>query len=523
MKNTILFFALATFCVFGAEYLKNGDFESGSPAPWNIYTKEHNATLSILTDTAPEGGRGVLGIHIPQGNRKIAVRQNFKLAKGTYTFSCYVDTTRLTLPQGYVMLYIAGTIDNKWHNFGGVNIGGTKPKVGWTKSPWTKLEKEFTVPENGVATSVWIECVNTVGTVMVDNVSIRDDKPEPKPLPAPQPVSAQKKLAVTLTPSGKNALFTASETPEIKFTMTDVPKDTTLDVAFMTVDYFGRKVKAWKDSLQLKAGEDFSKTLSFPELKRSGFYCTTATWKTQGSVNGNQTGTAQASFVIVGPKPSPTDPLFGISVFAPEDAERYSLMGVGTKGVYFIWRNLDDGNGNLQLDDIRKSVKALRAAGIRLIGHLSTVDSTGRAPLRFFKKKIVPKQDPIEDLDAYFKAKEEFVKTIVSEFKDDIHEWAASGEINLIAFQADYARQRYIDDVKLLSRAIREADPTATFVALGCSGADGRANPRYPFLRGLLPAIVDDIDGFGIDQYTAGQTYGKGYVNKTPKRGRFAR
>ena len=375
MKNIVLALMLACLCSFGLEYIKNGEFEDGTPLPWAIFTKEHNATMSILTDTAPEGGRNVLGIHIPQGNRKIALRQNFKLDKGTYTLSCFVDTTRLTVPQGYVMIYIAGTIDKKWHNFGGVSIGGTKPKIGWTKSPWTKLEKEFTVPENGVATSIWIECVNTVGTVMVDNVSISDDKPEPKD--EPKPVAPQKQLTFTMTSGGVKALFTETETPEITLTITDVPKDMTMELQFDTVDYFGRKVKTQKAVKQLKAGADYTETLTFPELKLPGFYCTTAIWKIKGSDGAptveNNTGSTQASFVKVGPMPDTPDSLFGISVFAGNDAERYSLMGVGTKGIYFSWRDLEDANGKLDLEKTRADIKALQSAGIKLIGHFSTV------------------------------------------------------------------------------------------------------------------------------------------------------
>ncbi|MBP5640066.1 MAG: hypothetical protein J6X55_11345, partial [Victivallales bacterium] len=361
-----------------------------------------------------------------------------------------------------------------------------------------------------------------VGTVMVDNVSISDDKPEPKD--EPKPVAPQKQLTFTMTSGGVKALFTETETPEITLTITDVPKDMTMELQFDTVDYFGRKVKTQKAVKQLKAGADYTETLTFPELKLPGFYCTTAIWKIKGSDGAptveNNTGSTQASFVKVGPKPDTPDSLFGISVFAGNDAERYSLMGVGTKGIYFSWRDLEDANGKLDLEKTRADIKALQSAGIKLIGHFSTV-SSGRIPRRYLKKKVEPKQDPIENPSIYFKDYQEFVHTVVSEFKNDIHEWAASGEINLLAYQGDYIRQRYIDDVKTISRGIRSADPTATYVALGCSGADGRQNPRYPFLKGLLPAIVDDIDGFGIDQYTAGQTYGKGYVNKNSEEGQI--
>ncbi len=513
MKQFILALALSFTSAFAAEYLQNGDFEAETPAPWQL--KSTKATLSLTSDNVPTGGgRNVLAVHLPKEENKVSLHQTIKLGPGTYTFSGYVDTTGVTVPQGYVQYYISGTLDGKWKNFGSFHIGGTKPKIGWQKHPWTKLETTITIPENGTAASLWCDFVNTTGTVLMDNFSISDDKPQSA---APKPVEKkpQKPFVVTLHPGGYKALY-ALEQPIYVTLQVDNPwVNLPLEVTYTTTDYFGKLVGTTKATYQLKAGEPFAVHAPCPDSMQPGFFCTTATWKT-----GSLSGQAQASYVKVAQPPSKPDPLFGISVFAGEDAARYKLMGVGTKGVYFQWRYLEDENGNLKLDDIRAKIKDLRAAGIKIIGHFGTVE-TGRLPRRYLKKQVPPKQDPIENPELFYKDKEEFVYRIVSAFKDDIHEWAASGEINLLAYQADYIRQRYIDEVKVLSRAIRCADPTASFVAIGCSGADGRATPRYPFLRGILPAIVDDIDGFGIDQYTAGQAYGKGYVNKNTEEGQI--
>ncbi|MBR4674971.1 MAG: hypothetical protein IKP00_10950 [Victivallales bacterium] len=511
MKQFILALALSFTSAFAAEYLKNGDFEGETTAPWRL--KESKATISLTSDNVPAGGgRNVLAVHLPDGENKVALHQKVKLEPGTYTFSGYVDTTGVTVPRGFVQFYVSGTLDGKWKNYGSFHIGGTLPKLGWRKHPWTKLETTITIPENGVGASVWCEFINTTGTVLMDNFSISDDKPQPAPKPVEKP---QKPFVVTLHPGGYKALYTLEQPLDVTLQVENAPASLPLEVTYTTTDYFGKLVGTTKATYQLKADEPLAVQAPCPDSKQPGFFCTTAFWKA-----GTHSGETQVSFVKVAQLPSKPDPLFGISVFAGEDAARYKLMGVGTKGVYFQWRYLEDENGNLQLDDIRAKIKDLRAAGIKIIGHFGTVE-TGRLPRRYLKKQVPPKQDPIENPELFYKDKEEFVYRIVSAFKDDIHEWAASGEINLLAYQADYIRQRYIDEVKVISRAIRRADPTASYVAIGCSGADGRANPRYPFLRGILPAIVDDIDGFGIDQYTAGQTYGKGYVNKNTEEGQI--
>ncbi|MBQ9367220.1 MAG: hypothetical protein IJT83_05520, partial [Victivallales bacterium] len=512
MKKLLLALALSFTSAFAAEYLQNGDFEAETPAPWRLY-KETKATLTLTSDNVPAGGgRTALAIQIPAGEDKAVLTQRIKLGPGTYTFSGYVDTTGVTVPQGFVQFYVSGDIDGKWKNFGGFHVGGTKPKLGWRNTPWTKLEHTFTIPENGSGASIWCECLKTTGTVLLDNFSISDDKPQQAPKTPEKPKNP---LAVTMHPGGLRALYTLEQPLEVTLQAENIETDTALEVTFTTVDYFGKPVHTAKATYQLKKGDSFTAKAPCPASTQPGFFCTTATWKA-----GSQSGQAQASYVKVAPKPSQPDPLFGISVFADNSADRYALMGVGTKGVLFQWRYLEDENGNLKLDKIRDEIKALRAAGIKLIGHFGTVE-TGRLPKRYLKKQILPKQDPIENPELFYKDKEEFVYQIVTAFKDDIHEWAASGEINLTAFLADYIRQRYIDEVKVISRGIRRADPTASYVAIGCSGADGRATPRYPFLRGILPAIVEDIDGFGIDQYTAGQTYGKGYVNKNTEEGQI--
>lgn len=509
LKKILTCCMAATTLSFAAEYLKNGDFENDEFKPWRVYSGK--STLSIITDTSPAGGSGVLGINLTGEDRKSSVTQALKLGPGKYCFSGYVDTTRLTVPQGYVMLYVSGTKDGKWHNYGGFHAGGTDPKLGWRKAPWKKYEHEFTVPEGGTLTGIWIECISCTGTLMFDNLSLSDDK---SAVVAAAPAPKEEALKMSLVPGGVTALFPPSEVPEMTLTIENPAKsERTVSVQYRTIDYFGKEVAASKKEYKLKPGENYTEVLKYPEFSKPGFYCTTANWKC-----GSLSGTAEGSFVKVMEKPEKPDRLFGISVFAGDNAERFSLMGVGTKGVYFQWKYLEDKNGKLDLTKIKETVKTLKAAGIEVAGHFDAA-SDGRTPARYLKKKVAPKQDPIEDHEKFYKDYGEFVYQVVTAFKDDIKIWSASGEINLLAYQADYYRQRYINMVKVISKNIRRADKDAKLLALGCSGADGRSKPRYPFLRGLLPEIVDDIDGFGIDQYTAGQSYGEGYVNLNTEQG----
>ena len=314
---------------------------------------------------------------------------------------------------------------------------------------------------------------------------------------------------VSMSPGGVDGIYLPEERPELALVATNATGtalDIDLDCAL--TDYFGNTVRTARASMSVASGGGTAHTFAWPEVSRPGFYCATVRWR-----GGAFSGTAEGTFVKVGPMPAVPDPLFGMSSFGDNNAERYARMGVGTKKIILNWRSLEGRDGKIGLGKILPEIRALRARGIAVEGSLGGLLRANAIPKRFLKKSFGKKDDPVKDPAAFLAAYEDFVFRLVSELKGDIHVWAAGGEINLLAHIAPYARQRYVETVHAISRGLRRADPSATLLGLACSGADGRAKPRYTFLQGLLPEVVDAIDGFGIDQYTAGQTYGPGYEN----------
>lgn len=321
--------------------------------------------------------------------------------------------------------------------------------------------------------------------------------------------SAAADVSISLKPGGVRALYLPGEVPEIAVCAAN-GADSAVDVSvdFRMTDYFGVAVWTNSDVISVGPRSEASRRLSFPELSKLGFYCLTAKWSGGGSA-----GEAEGSFVRTGPLPDPPDPLFGISGFAPVEPETYSRMGVGTKALSLNWRSLEGKDGRLSFDKALDEIRSLRAKGIRVVGHTFVPPRPTTTPRRYLKKKYGSKEDPIADPAGFLADFEEFVFSMVTALKGEIGEWAAVNEINLSANSTQYMRQRYIDCIRAMSRGMRRADPGARLLGLGCSGADGRAKPRYPFLRGMLPSIVDCIDGFCIDQYTAGQKYGIDFAN----------
>jgi len=184
MKRSMRFLTAAVLAVAfaaslaAAEYVKNGDFESGNVAPWRLSKPNAEVTLAIVPDSgSPCGGSGALGITLP-GVKRVDVTQRVKIGPGTYKLTAYMDTTRCTKQGGYIMLYLSGTVDGKWHNFGTVATPGTRKGVGWRKTEWQKYEKIVTVPEGGVIKSVNISFISLTGTVMLDDISVQECAPD---------------------------------------------------------------------------------------------------------------------------------------------------------------------------------------------------------------------------------------------------------------------------------------------------------------------------------------------------------
>ena len=186
---------LGAACAFTAvlsagEYVKNGDFESGTTAPWTLAKPNPKVSVTILPDGAsPVGGSGVLGIDL-NGETRADLRQNVKIGPGKYKFTAWMDTTRCTARGGHLRIDLDGTLEGKWHRFGSLISASVFTDKHWRKIEWTKYEAEGTVPPGGTVRSIYITAVRISGVAMVDAVSLQGESgpaPEPEKAPAAKP------------------------------------------------------------------------------------------------------------------------------------------------------------------------------------------------------------------------------------------------------------------------------------------------------------------------------------------------
>ena len=505
----------------GAEHVKNGDFETKEIAPWRLSKPNDKVELAVIADSNTPSGSSALGITLPGEERRIDLHQRVKIGPGTYKLTVYMDTTRCTKPRGYVMLALAGNINGKWHNFGGVATPGT-PKDGWKKTEWQKYEKIVTVPEGGVIQSVLIAIVGHVtGTVMVDGISIQEFGAEAQRQEARQKQQAAEREAArqaaqAAAPRAEfqsrkfRNLFRLEETPELGFVLKNpAARETAVTVQFKTTDYFGKTVAQSEKTFTLPPKGKVLEIFRAPECRLPGFYCTTATWRT-----GDCSNRLQASFVKVGPVPAKKDPLFGISFYcgkSSQSLERMNLMAAGSAGVDFNWIHWVQAKPD-KFAECQKNLEELRKYGIEPIGGLEMHYGTWKqdAWKRWMPKGIVPPGQKEPTMEQLKEVLVPFIEKIVSLYKPYIKTWFLGGEVDCGGQLYPSAVSVYVGMINFSYPAIKRANPEAVIGGPGVGG--GRAYPRFPWLRKLLPQIKDSMDGFAMDTYTNGQQYGNGYI-----------
>lgn len=315
---------------------------------------------------------------------------------------------------------------------------------------------------------------------------------------------------VRFAPRGCRGVFEAGETPELTLVVSNrMDGAVRFEAKLRTLDYFGDEVASGTESLEVAAKSAGEKRIAYPDLKGLGFYCTVAEWKA-----GDLSGTAEGSFVKVGPRPEKPDRLFGVTCFSGTDLELFKRMGVGTKGLFLAYGWMEDwrrpGLENCRIGKYKDQARALSEAGIRVIGMVGVADN--RFPTRYMKK-VGRGEDPVANHEKFYADAEAYYKMIADEFSRYINDWSAVEEINLTAPSSPYKYEMYKRLTGLFSRAVKSVNPSAIVYGISVSGGDARSMPRFPYIRKLAPEMAGCLDGIAPDLYTDGQDYGGGREN----------
>lgn len=482
--------------------ISNGDFEGDSNGWVSPDWLQNTVQPEIDKVEMPGPGKGSLRF-IGEKDKRCIVYFPFKLPAGATKLKASVTIKTKGFVEGFASSYV--TLTKASQNFAPIYTPSTYH--GGKETPWTKYEDFFEVPAGaGPYGKMYLQMTpGIVGTAWFDNVVLEpvDSIPAKKPIVPP---GEQSLLGVEL--GGASGVFEKSEEPYVEMTVKNTSKEGQSAVLDFTVsDYFGKKVAEFSKKLELPGMSSVKQRISLPKTGKLGFYGVAAKRKTATGCD-----ELRFSYVVVDTPPAKPDHVFGMTFFA--NARKYQrtmkLMGVGTKGVITQWHWIEK-NGAYDWSWTDGEVKACREAGIKIVGGIRMAGSLMPEPYKSeYNEKLKRNEMPFSN--AYYEARSKFEKAAAERYKGDISEWAACQEINLckdIPFEYD----NYLKCVRNLVRSVKEVNPKATVVGIGCNGADGRSLPRFPFMRKLWydEGLGDCLDGVGLDQYTAPLTYGPGY------------
>jgi hypothetical protein len=419
------------------------------------------------------------------------------------------------------MLYLSGSVNGKWHNFGGFATPGTR-RDGWKKLEWKKYEMTVTVPDGGIIKSLNISIINHVtGTVMLDGISIRDydenEKPEGQNASKSANIirnekpPAPKIMFRSVKPGN---LFRKEEIPELEFELGNpAAHKLAIHVKFKTSDYFGRIVRKSEKDFTLKEHDSVREVLRYPDFTRPGFYSVTAEWQTE-----RMSGCEQASFVKVGNIPKKLDPLFGsnFSTGFPINAEFCELMGIGAVGWQFSWDSLLK---RTEKYAVPSAAEEYRKRGIEIIG--GYLMHYGKWSPDYWKRwmpkgKVKGKEPTIEELKAVLAP---LIEENARLYKPYIRTWFLGGEVESGYQRFPNALKNYIGMTIFTAEAIRKGNNDSDVLGIGIGGF--KSYPIFPFMPKVLPHVKDYIDGIAPDIYPVGQTYGKGYITANTEEAGF--
>lgn len=443
--------------------------------------------------SADKSGNGELSFSPGSGQTAGAVQRLSSIrwnCDGMFRFSCRVRTEGKILPAITISAVPWFTVKRKPQVF------AAKPS-GKEKDGWTEYVCEFVALPKTAGISISLGNGNASGS---SKIVFRDLCFEP------MVVKSDSISVWDAVPGGEQGIFPRGSAPWCDFYFMnsyETERSVPLKIGFS--DYFGKKCGEAEKTLILPAMSITKHRICFPEKDKPGFYAMTVKWGT---------GESKSSCVIVDSPPVQADPFFGITMMGPteENVRAMKLMGVGKKGILFNWKTIEKADGSFDWEAADRDVDACRKAGIEVVGGFLSV--SGRGPDHY---KENPASRAARGLppysDEYYQAAARFESAVVSRYKDRIREWTVANEINLTKDQNPYEYDHYIRRLKNSFRAVKEADPKAVFTGIGCSGGDGRSMPRFPVLCDLYlnRGLHDYLDGVGLDQYSAPQTYGPGY------------
>ena len=371
---------------------------------------------------------------------------------------------------------------------------------------WTCFENTFVIPDNTARIDIILDTRGAMAKgakAWFDNVCVEgltDNRPGPGG--SQSLLEIQNFRSLGLNDVG---LFAPGEPIEIIMDGISRASEKIAVLAAITIrDFDGEIMNKKEESLEIPPAASFSRRLTFPAPKTLGFYGVQAVLK-QGEC---LAGMAECSFCVL-PRTERADPFFGFNANGRFDlrlAEAYPFLGAGTRGIWFIERNRsiwsygDSVESRGEANDpvfynkwVRELARRIRIVGFFSTDLMGTLDPQSQQEAERIKQTGQSPYSP-----AMYATYGRFVESVVTAYKDCIHEWMFSEEIN---YRRDDPLEwdRYQRMLKTGVAAARKADPGCVISAYGVGASDANAKPRFPVLRELMEKCGEGVNHAVID------------------------
>lgn len=518
MKNLIMLVLYVCCSILAAKpveddfnLIKNWSFEDKISREWQNPSWIKNAIDFKVSDREAKDGRHSLEFTGAKA-KKVYCIQVFFINKRSkiknYTFSAWAkrdDTKNFASGVHAEVVYLKNG-KQKFKHFNG------QAGKGVDKSQWHEITGKIQLPEN--STQIRIVLSSSSNTAQASSGKIYFDCVRLLEIPeASNEVGLQQ-----LTGGGELGLYLHGE--DIIFNsyiMNSYAQDKQCDLQVDAVDYYNEPVYSKNTKVLLKKLSINKIITKLPAPAKNGFFAVKFSLKTDDG----KTLEYQGSFIVLD-ELKKRDPFFGASNFGYrlEYLGALSRLGVGTAGCLLTRGYVESKQGEYDWRKLDAKVDALKEHNFNIIGQLF-FDSQKFVQPKWvrdnIKQRIKDGQHPFPP--EYYAQKNKFERELVKRYKNTIHEWSFTAEIDLLILRFKYEEEHYIESAKRAYKLIKDIDKNLIVGGVGVSGVDGQSKPMFPVAEKLWGELHDYLDMFEFDPYIDPKNFGPNLEPVGPENG----
>lgn len=279
----------------------------------------------------------------------------------------------------------------------------------------------------------------------------------------------------------------------------DTPREG--EVELRLANWTGRTIHSETRAVRCDARTQSELTFELPALAQ-GYFSAGLTLTSQGKTAGRR-----AVGLCALPEPAQGyRPFMGASGFGmgADQAELGRRLGVQAGEFFVSWLDCEPTPGDRRLDGFTRTLDAFDKYGIVPTGMIRIEASM----IPDWAKPGATAQERARHLTDKPEAFSDFIAALVARYKDRVHQWSFSCEVDLAHHQWEGGLDEYVRMVRAGAQGAKRGDPTCSVAGIGVSGVDCTANPRFPVARKLWEQLHPYLDVLAMDAYASPRYFG---------------